>query len=279
MAGKKRKRFISIISAAVIIAVCLFISLVPKLGLSDTLPTWNDIYTSAGIKDSNESRPLTVSYIDVGQGDSILIKTESNAVLIDAGNNGDGSKILSYMKSLGVSKLDYVVATHPHSDHIGGMDEVLSGIEVKNVMMTRLPSSLVPTTKSYKDLLNAVIASKAKVVTAEAGSKFSVGDMNFTVLAPIGDSDSLNNSSIVLKLNYGSTSFLFEGDAEQESEQKILKSGADVKADVLKVGHHGSRTATSDEYLKAVSPKYAVISCGKNNDYGHPHKETLEKRP
>ena len=221
--------------------------------------------------------PFTVHVIDVGQGDSILVKNGEHAMLIDAGERGNDQKILDYLRANSVEKLDYIVATHPHSDHIGSMPKVIEGIEVDNVIMPKLPKSMVPTTSIYQKLIKAVKASGAKVISAKAGDTYTLGDAKITVVGPVGTPDDLNNASVVLKVVYGKNSFLFTGDAEAKSEKQILANGADIKADVLKLGHHGSSTSTSEEFLRVVSPSLALISCGKDNDYGHPHKETLEK--
>lgn len=143
--------------------------------------------------------------------------------------------------------------------------------------MPKLPKSLVPTTSIYQKLIKAIKASGAKVISAKVGDTYTLGDAKITIVGPVGTPEDLNNASVVMKVVYGKNSFLFTGDAEEKSEKKILANGADIKADVLKLGHHGSSTSTSEEFLKVVSPSLALISCGKDNDYGHPHKETIEK--
>jgi beta-lactamase superfamily II metal-dependent hydrolase len=215
---------------------------------------------------------LTVNYIDVGQADSILITSpDGKHMLIDAGETKSNA-VVDYLTASGVTKLDVAVATHPHSDHINAMDNVLNAFPTDCFYMP----NATHTTKDYERMITA-LDSVADVVQAKAGESFKLGEyVNCDILAPIGDSyDNLNNYSVVIKMTYGSNSFLFTGDAEKEVESEILASGADVSADVLKCGHHGSSTSTSQAYLKAVSPSIAVISCGKDNDYGHPHKETL----
>lgn len=218
---------------------------------------------------------LEVHFIDVGQADSILIKTGMSAMLIDGGNNADGKKILGYLKSQGVSKLDYVIGTHPHEDHIGGLDEVIRSLETGKIIMPKVQSN----TRTFESLLEEIRNKKAKVTTARAGLRWKIDDQTTCeVLSPISETYAdTNDYSAVLKLTYGSTVFLFTGDAGKAVEREILRSGANIQADVLKVGHHGSRDATSTAFLKAVSPKIAVISVGAGNDYGHPHSETLKK--
>lgn len=222
------------------------------------------------------SGTLKVHYIDVGQADSILVQLPSGQnMLIDAGNNADSNLVVNYLKSQGVKRLDYVIGTHPHEDHIGGMDVAIKSFDIGKVYLPKVTSN----TKTYEDLLTAIQSKGLKITQAKAGVTLDVGSgATAELLAPNGSSyDDLNNYSAVLKLTFGKTSFLFEGDAEALSESEMLKAGYNLRADVLKVGHHGSSSSTSPAFLKAVAPKYAVISVGKDNDYGHPHPETLAK--
>lgn len=244
------------------------------------LPTWEEIYTAFGFTEPNHANDLAVHFIDVGQGDSILIQTPTgDTMLIDAGEKGYEKTVCDYIDTYGDDTLEYVVATHPHSDHIGALDNVINAYTVSNVIMPRLQESITPTTAAYRDLLSAVKKSKAKVISAKPGYTFALGNGVCTVLAPVEQTDDLNNMSVVLRLDWGETSFLFTGDAETAEEKTILKSKyADlVNTDVLKMGHHGSGTSSSAAFLKAASPTYCVISCGTGNDYGHPHTQTLKK--
>ena len=195
-------------------------------------------------------------------------------MLIDAGTNASTGTLLNDIKGLGISRFDVVVATHPHEDHIGGMDAVINQFGICQVYMPNVTTS----TNTFKDVLTA-IKNKGLTVTAPTpGTSFYLGDAQCTILAPNSQTyDDLNNYSIVIKVVFGNTSFLFTGDAQVQSEQEMLSKGYDLKSDVLKVGHHGSDTATSSGFLKAVAPKYAVISVGAGNDYGHPHQITLDK--
>lgn len=218
---------------------------------------------------------LEVAYIDVGQGDSILITSpENKSVLIDAGEGeGKNGAVCDYLQSKGINELEYVVATHPHSDHINAMDEVLDSCAVKHFYMPNKEH----TTRDFENMLDALENSQADVNVAKAGVTFNLGNnVQFEMVAPLRDSyEDMNNYSAVVKMTYGDTGFLFTGDAEELSEQDILESGANVDVDVLKCGHHGSSSSTSDAFLDRVSPEIAVVSCGKNNDYGHPHWETI----
>lgn len=221
---------------------------------------------------------LEVHIQDMGQADSILVVGPERNLLIDAGENDQGEQVLRYLKQRGIKRLDYVIGSHPHSDHIGGLDTVIAEMEVGAVILPVIPEEVAPTTRTYLDLLEAVEDKGLKVTPAIPGKKFDLGDgALLTLLAPIGEYTDLNNFSVVSRLVYGDTSFLFTADASAGSEGDILHSKEHVKADVLDVGHHGSNTSTTEEFLDAVSPRIAVISCGTDNSYGHPHREVIER--
>jgi competence protein ComEC len=220
------------------------------------------------------SGTLTVHFIDVGQADSILINTGSAAMLIDAGNNADAGDVVNYIKEQGIKTLDYIIGTHPHEHHIGGMDVVVNSFDIGKVILPKVQSN----TKTFEDLLNAISNKGLKITSPVPGTKYSLGEAEFIILAPNGsDYEDINNYSVVVKLQFGNTSFLLMGDAGVQSEGEMLSKGFDLKADLLKVGHHGSHYSTSIDFLKAVSPQFAVISVGKDNPYGHPAPETIKK--
>lgn len=224
----------------------------------------------------NRTDTLKVHFLDVGQGDSILVQLPNGKnMLVDAGKNDSVSTIVNYLKNNGVKKIDYLVGTHPHEDHIGSLDAVIKNFEIVEVLMPKVTAN----TQTFRDVLTAIKNKGLKITTLKVGLN-TLGDENFSVkvLAPNGDTyESLNNYSGVIKVKYKDVAFLLTGDAEELSEKEILASGADLKAQVLKVGHHGSHSSTSPEFLKAVNPKYAVISVGAGNDYHHPHQVTLNK--
>ncbi|MCM8711688.1 MBL fold metallo-hydrolase [Clostridium sp. SYSU_GA19001] len=240
-----------------------------------TLTNCSNIKKESTSYSSNNSsnNNLLVHYIDVGQADSILIQVNNKNMLIDAGNKSDSDKVISYLKQQGVEKLDYVVATHPHEDHIGGMSDIIKKFSIIDFYAPKKTN----TTKSFENMISALKDKKIKIATA--GVKFNLGDNTICeMLAPNSKNyEEINNYSAVIKLTYGNTKFLFMGDAEKLSEDEILTNNFDISADVLKVGHHGSSSSSSSGFLDKVSPKTVVISAGKGNDYGHPHKEILSE--
>ncbi|MEA4895137.1 MAG: MBL fold metallo-hydrolase [Oscillospiraceae bacterium] len=222
---------------------------------------------------SNGTGYLIVHFIDVGQGDSEFIELPSGkTMLIDAGESEYGNTVVNYIKNLGYSKIDYLVATHPHADHIGGMAKVVQSFSIGSIYMPFATT----TTQTYSYLLSAIKSAGLTVTTAKAGvNMFNSNGLTADIIAPVGTGyDDLNNYSAVIKLTYKNNFFLFMGDAEELSEKEITTS---VKADVLKVGHHGSNSSTGQAFLGKVNPKYAVISVGEGNDYGHPAQTTLDK--
>ncbi len=217
---------------------------------------------------------LIVDFIDVGQGDSILIRQGEHAMLIDGGTSECKDDLLSFLASEGVQKFDYIIGTHPHEDHIGSLDDVVYTYDFDTFLFPKVTT----TTKTFENLVSAVSSKGKKFTTPLSGTEYSLGEATFKILAPSSDSyQSLNNYSIVIKLTYGNNSFMFTGDAESLSETEILNSFDDISADVLKLGHHGSTTSTSMKFLNAVSPRYAVVSVGKDNSYNHPTKTTMDK--
>ena len=212
---------------------------------------------------------LKVYFFDVGQADSIFVMSSGECMLIDAGNNADGKLIVKQLENMNIDTIDYVVGTHPHEDHIGGLDDVINNFKIKNVLMSKKTT----TTKTYEDVLKAIKNANLKIKTPKVGDIFYVGMAKCEVMGIENDAENLNENSIIIELTYGEKKFLFTGDAEVANEK--LRSWDDI--DVLKVAHHGSRTSSSEEFLEQVKPEYVIISCGRDNDYGHPHKEVMDR--
>lgn len=223
------------------------------------------------VDSSKLSGNLEVHYLDVGQGDATLIKCGDMTMLIDAGDNSQGMNVRTYLEKQGIERLDYVIGTHPDADHIGGLDVVIYNFDCGTILMPDEEKD----TKTYDDVVQAIKSKSYKITLPEVGTTYSLGEARVTVIAPNDDYTDANNSSIGILLEFGDTTFLFTGDAEEEAERDILANGIDISADVYKAGHHGSRTASSEEFLEAVKPEAVVISCGEDNSYGHPHAEIL----
>lgn len=212
--------------------------------------------------------------MDVGQADAILIKQGTSAMLVDAGNNADAEFVVQYIKAQGVTKLNYVIGTHPHEDHIGGLDAVIKAFQIEKIIMPKA----VATTKTYEDVLAAIQQKGLRITAPVPGTQYGLGSATFTVLAPNSAAyESLNNHSVVIRLAFGETSFLLTGDAEEVSEKEMLDKGFVLKSDVLKVSHHGSATSTTANFLGAVDPRCAVISVGTENSYGHPSSSVIKR--
>ena len=227
-----------------------------------------------------KGRELQIQYLDVGQADATLIRLPNGqTMLIDAGGNATADRLVEYIAKQGVKRIDFLIGTHPHEDHIGGLDKVIEAFDIGEIYLPKVADSQVPTTRTYEDVLAAVDQKGLRVNRGAAGTVlFQRDELSARLLAPNSDAyDELNSYSIVVLLTYGERKFLFMGDAESDSEQEILERFGNVTADVLKCGHHGSSTSTSQAFLDSVSPEYAVISCGRDNSYGHPHQETLER--
>ncbi len=251
-----------LLSAAALLSAAgvLISSMLGSQKPTDDIPTANPVDSS-----------LEVHFIDVGQGDSTLILCGDEAMLIDAGDNDKGTLVQDYLTAQGVKSLKYMIGTHPDADHIGGMDVVLYKFDCETIIMPDEAKD----TATYRDVIDVMKNKRYTNTLPEVGATYTFGDAEFTILSPAHGYDNSNNNSVVILLTHGENRFLFSGDAQEPAEEDILKCGISLKADVYKAGHHGSSTSSSEDFLNAVSPTYAVISCGEDNSYGHPHAEVL----
>jgi len=282
--ARKRKRYEKIDPKAVLIILLIILIIYIASILIDSMrsknngPEATDSQSLSGATHSSgELGEIEYHFIDVGQGDATLIRTPEGDILIDAGENSAEEELKAYLDLCGVDVLYYAIFTHPDSDHIGGADMVLEEYEVLNVIKPEFEK----TTKVYNAMMDAIAAEGCKVYNALPGETYSLGEFDMFVFGPDPANKELdsNNSSIVLKAIWGKTTAMLTGDAEKPAEESILRtySGAELGAMLLKMGHHGSRTSSTDAWLAAVKPSIAIISCGKDNSYGHPHAEALAR--
>lgn len=227
--------------------------------------------TSVGVTEGE----MQVIFLNVGQGDCTIVRTKKADMVIDCGDKGSANEVVEYLRSQGINELEYLILTHPDADHIGGADEVLEAFDVEHVLMPDVAND----TKAYADVLEQIEKKGIVVEHPVVGDSYLLGDAMFWILCPeqelVSEFD-LNGSSVGIKLVHGENSFVMCGDAEKASEQAMVERfGNALECDVLKCGHHGSSTATSAEFLKVTDPTWAIISCGKDNSYGHPHAEVL----
>lgn len=269
----KQKLIGSIIGIIVLILAGIFG--LNNENINEFLEIENNINNNVTEEITTNSMPvdgnLNIYFIDVGQADSILITNNNSSMLIDAGNNEDGEDVVNFIKDKGITKLDYVVGTHPHEDHIGGLDDVInSDLEITKIYMPQIET----TTKTFEDVIDAIQNKGLTITSPKKGDTFNVGNASLEVMTDsILDEDNLNISSITLFMQYGNNKFLFMGDAEAENEE----TRDWPKVDLLKVGHHGSNTSSSDKFLNETRPTYSIIMAGEGNSYGLPTEETLNK--
>jgi len=229
---------------------------------------------SAKAAKSNVDDSLLVEMIDVGQADCTLVTNGDVTMLIDAGNNADGPLVVQYLKNMGVSRIDYLIGTHPHEDHIGGLDDVIDAFDIGELIMP----NVVTTTKTCEDVLVSAKNKGLQITRPTVGDTWNIGNSVCTILScsPADDEEDLNQWSIVVKVVNNKVSFLFEADATEANEKKMIESGMDLSATYLRVAHHGSYTSSSEDFVKLVNPSYAIISVDEDNEYEHPHKSTMK---
>ena len=240
---------------------------------ADAAASESAVPLSVSTSDPGEPAELNVHYIDVGQGDATLVTCGGHSMLIDTGDNNKGTTVQLYLTKQGIDHLDYLVLTHSDADHIGGADVIISKFNIDRIFFSNYEQD----TKTYRELMDAMADKGKDYTTPAAGETYRLGDASFTILGPLKNYDTPNNSSIALMIAHGAKRFLFTGDCGETAEADLAASGQNLSADVYQTGHHGSRTSSTQKLMDAVKPAYAVISCGEDNSYGHPHAETLNR--
>ena len=265
--------------------ICVIISLgmygyfeTPSMALEQSpqemgIQSTKDDYTVEKLGKESVNGELEVHFLDVGQADCTLIKCDGYTMLVDTGLDDQGTKIQNYLRKQGVERLDYLVLTHSDADHIGSADVILTKFEIGTIFM----SDFEKDTKTYKNLLKLIDDNQIHYLSPAVGNIYALGSASFQILAPNDDYDKPNNASIAFLLTHGENTFLFTGDAEKASEEDMLNNKFSLAADVLHAGHHGSKTSNTQEFVDAVMPRYAVISCGVDNSYGLPDAEVLNR--
>lgn len=266
---KRRK---SINSKIITVAAVLLVAVLSLFLTKNFIPI-DKVFEESGLRNTQQASAdkMYVSFIDVGQGNCTLLRCGGKAILVDSGEVGAAQTVINYIKNLGIDELNCVLVTHPHTDHMGAMTKILYEFKIDDLIMPEIPEEIIPTNKTYEKFLTAVSDNSGNVIAAKPGETYTYGEMKLEIFAPLRDYDNLNDMSAVSRISYGDTSVMFTGDATTTVEKDLLKKNINYSATVLNVGHHGSKTSSSEAWLRAVNPKYAVICCGVNNDYGHPH--------
>lgn len=266
---KRRK---SINSKIITVAAVLLVAVLSLFLTKNFIPI-DKVFEESGLRNTQQASAdkMYVSFIDVGQGNCTLLRCGGKAILVDSGEVGAAQTVINYIKNLGIDELNCVLVTHPHTDHMGAMTKILYEFKIDDLIMPEIPEEIIPTNKTYEKFLTAVSDNAGNVIAAKPGETYTYGEMKLEIFAPLRDYDNLNDMSAVSRISYGDTSVMFTGDATTTVEKDLLKKNINYSATVLNVGHHGSKTSSSEAWLRAVNPKYAVICCGVNNDYGHPH--------
>lgn len=286
--SERRKKITKKIVKLLIFILILVLYCVYEIKFSDTDVNTNETQTNTSEQQEENSTQsnvgasktegeLILTMIDVGQADCFLLEQEGKTALVDCGTRSTGEDAVEYLKSIGITKIDYVFGTHPHDDHMGGMYDIITNFEIGKIIIPEVKAGIV-TANWYITLMEEIQANNYTVEDPEKGDIYSLGDAVIEVVEQMEDAgDDINNYSTVLKVSFGEMDIIMTGDAEKEVEELILNSGADIDAEIFKLGHHGSDTSNSEEFLDAISPEYALISAKIGNKYEHPIKSTMEK--
>ena len=272
----KNKKTLILAALAALVLISSAIAFLP----SGAVNAWHQIFSYFGLNefsDASNPYPMSMHVLDVGKADSILIASDGHYMLVDGGTADCGDKVSKYLSRKGVKTLDLVVNTHPDKDHIGGLNTVIKNFHINMFLAPNIPETIVPNSSEYRNVQKSLLKKHLAVTNPVCGETRTLGKLKVEVLAPIKQRDSTNNNSIVLRLTYGSTTFLLMGDAEKDEEADLLASGAKITADVLKVGHHGSSTSTTQALLNAVKPSFAAVSVGRDSGKLLPKTSVLKR--
>ncbi len=274
---RKKLAKLAVILVILLIASILGISIPGIIETPNTEPTYTtSVYTGNAANGTPEGI-LTITMIDVGQGDSFLIEQGDEVALIDCGTSSGGKAVVKYLQEKGITQIDKLFGTHPHDDHEGGMLHVITNIEVEMVILPEIKEEHAQT-NWYKKLYSELKTGGYDIQYVQVGTVYTLGEAEITVLGPISDpGDEKNNYSTILKVSFGENDAIFTGDAETEVERDLLSYGQILQAEILKIGHHGSDTSSGEDFLDAVNPYYALISCGLDNKHDHPVKEIMQR--
>ncbi len=274
------KKFFTVVVIIIIIAAAV-IMINERYIHCEYIPSTDEIISFIGLEDTPEitveQDEIAVHFIDVGQGDCIFIDTPDKDMLIDSGEYEYASRVIRYLHSNGVTKLDYIIATHPHSDHMGGMARIMTAFDVGEFIMSEVPEDMIPIAEYYTKVMNTLALKGITTTYSEVGRTITLCEgTQLNIIGPLGSGyDDLNSYSIIAKLTSGNRSFLFTGDMEKDAELELVNSWLNLSADVIKIPHHGSSSSSSSAFVKRVRPSYAVVSVGVDNTYGHPNSEVL----
>ena len=263
----------------VIVVILLICSILIHILNEFNVVSFNKIVSGLGIVNGVECQEsdFVVYYLDVGQSDCTVVVCEDEVLVIDSGTLNRIFEIRTSLFTLDINKIDYLLVTHQHDDHMSGAAEIINHYQVSNILMPKISSDNSIESLTYDNLIKTIADKGVNPIAVSSGYSFKVGAALVEILSPVKQNKNLNNMSVVLKITYGDTTFLFQGDAEKEIEKQLLRSGIDISADVLKIGHHGSNTSSDNNFIKAVNPDYAVISCADDNSFGHPHLSVVKR--